>query len=127
MGGVMALMHVSSNFGEGWARWWINSSRQQVRVKEDGFKWAKVKGIDITVVRPGTRTSVADNIRSPAPADGGLQRVNTLEARYAVGGKRTLLKKVTGIKVEFKIPEDRDRFIKQCKAVQNNMVMLPDL
>lgn len=127
MGGVMALMHVSSNFGEGWARWWINSSRQQVRVKEDGFKWAKVKGIDITVVRPGTRTSVADNIRSPAPADEGLQRVKTLEARYAAGGKRTLLKKVTGIRVEFKIPEDRDRFIKQCKAVQNNMVMLPDL
>lgn len=35
--GVMALMHISSTFGEGWARWWINNSRQHVRVRSEAL------------------------------------------------------------------------------------------
>ncbi|EMC96975.1 hypothetical protein BAUCODRAFT_32724 [Baudoinia panamericana UAMH 10762] len=123
-GGVMALMHVSSNFGEGWARWWINSSKQQVRVKEDGSKWAKVKGIDITVIKPGTVMSTA---KSPSIAAETLQRTETELEPRPTGGRRIPVKKVTGVRIEFKTEDDRNRFVSQTKKLQEKMIPLPDL
>ncbi|KAK1049339.1 hypothetical protein LTR74_017321 [Friedmanniomyces endolithicus] len=125
--GVLALMHVSSNFGEGWARWWINSSKQQVRVKEDGAKWARVKGIDVTVIKPGSGAAVADKIRSPSMAGEGLQRVETSMEARPTGGKRIPVKSVTGIKVDFKAEGERAKFVSQCKRVQERMIPLPDV
>lgn len=127
-GGVLALMHISSNFGEGWARWWINSSKQQVRVRDDpsSGKHARVKGIDVTVVRPGTGASTADKIRSPGTAGEGLQRVDTLaEARPS--GRRIKVKKVTGVRIEFKTDEERSKFISAAKKCQERMIPLPEL
>ncbi|KAK1003797.1 hypothetical protein LTR54_007560 [Friedmanniomyces endolithicus] len=136
-GGVLALLHVSSSFGEGWARWWINSSRLQVRVKEDGPKGAKVKGIDVMVVKPG---SGADKMRGAGGAggaaatagtagvgEGGLQRVETFAEPRPNGGKRIPVRAVTGVKVEFKAEEDKRRFVTQCRRVQEKMLLLPDL
>ncbi|TKA26055.1 hypothetical protein B0A54_17651 [Friedmanniomyces endolithicus] len=125
--GVLALMHVSSNFGEGWARWWINSSKQQVRVKEDGAKWARVKSIDVTVIKPGSGAAVADKIRSPSMAGEGLQRVETSMEARPTGGKRIPVKSVTGIKVDFKAEGERAKFVSQCKRVQEKMIPLPDV
>ncbi|KAK5125496.1 hypothetical protein LTR85_000607 [Meristemomyces frigidus] len=127
-GGVMALMHISSNFGEGWARWWINNSKQQVRVKEDGPRYAKVKGIDVTVVKPGAGASTTDKVRSGPTAGEGLQRVETsLEMGRPQGGKRTRVQKVTGVRIEFKTEEERAGFVSATKRVQERMLVLPDL
>jgi len=130
-GGVLALMHISSNFGSGWARWWINSSKQQVRVKDDGAKYAKVKGIDITVVKPGTAAPPrADRPQQPAASESlQLQRVETsLEAapRYQ-GGRRIPVKKVTGVRIEFKTEEERSKFVDRSKQCQERMIPLPDV
>ncbi|KAK4539810.1 hypothetical protein LTR36_010344 [Oleoguttula mirabilis] len=125
-GGVMALMHISSNFGEGWARWWINSSKQQVRVREDGGKYAKVKGVDIMVVKPGNGASAAEKSRSASAA--GLQRAGTdLEVGRLQGGSRTQVKRVTGVRIEFKTEEERAGFVNASKRVQERMLALPDL
>ncbi|KAK1063576.1 hypothetical protein LTR74_009319 [Friedmanniomyces endolithicus] len=137
-GGVLALLHVSSSFGEGWARWWINSSRLQVRVKEDGAKGAKVKGIDVMVVKPGSgadkmRGAAATSATSAGAAagggngEGGLQRVETFAEPRPNGGKRIPVRAVTGVKVEFKAEEDKRRFVAQCRRVQEKMLLLPDL
>jgi hypothetical protein len=126
-GGVLALMHISSNFGEGWARWWMNSSKQQVRVKEDSSKWAKVKGIDVAVIKPGAGASVADKIRSPATAGEGLQKVDTNLEPRPTGGKKIYVKKVTGIRIEFKTEEERSTFVAQSKSIQEKMIFLPDI
>lgn len=77
VGGVMALMHISSSFGEGWARWWINNSRQPVTIKEDGVKYARVKGIDVTVVRPG---ATARRARSASSSVAGVVDTSLLHA-----------------------------------------------
>ena len=126
-GGVLALMHLGSNFGEGWARWWMNSSKQQVRVKDDGGKFAKVKGIDVRTVRPGAGASTADKIRSPSTAGESLPR----RPSEPVGGQRrrssALEKRVTGVKIEFKAEEDKLRFLAMAKKVQERMIALPDL
>lgn len=129
-GGVMALMHISSNFGEGWARWWINSSKQQVRVKEDGSKHARVKGIDVTVVKPGPPGAAvlpADKVRSSPTTSGSLQRVDTLDMGRPQGGKRTRIQKVSGVRIEFKTEEERAAFMRASKKVQEKMLALPGL
>ncbi|KAH9822773.1 hypothetical protein Tdes44962_MAKER04742, partial [Teratosphaeria destructans] len=126
-GGVLILMHISSSFGEGWARFWINSSRQRVRVKEDGSKYAKVKGIDILVVKPGGEASIPGKVTAEAEAH--LQRADTaslLDVR-PTGGKRVPIRKVTGIRMEFKTTEERDRFVAACRKAQERLVPLPDM
>lgn len=127
-GGVLAMMHISSNFGEGWARFWINCSKQQVRIKDDGPKHAKIKGIDVLVVKPGTSAAMQDKIRSQQGSMvESLQRVDTLQEARPSGGKRTLLKKVNGIRVEFKTEEEKTRFVSLAKKCQERPIPLPDL
>ena len=116
-GGVMALMHISSNFGEGWARWWINNSRQHVRVKEDGAKHARVKGIDVTVVRPGATARQAERARS---ASFGVV------AQSKAAEKDAILKRVNGVRIEFKEEEERARFVKAAKEAQGRSMPLPE-
>ena len=116
-------MHISSNFGDGWARWWINNSKQQVRIKEDGAKYAKVKGIDVTVFSPGSAAN-----KSRSASDGGLRRAETsLSAGRAQAGKGTPVKRVTGIRIEFKTEEEKATFISSSKKIQLKSIALPDL
>ncbi|UJO18753.1 uncharacterized protein CLAFUR5_07098 [Fulvia fulva] len=119
-GGVLALMHISSNFGEGWARWWINSSKQQVKVKDDGLKYAKVKGIDITVVRPGA-AAAAERLRSPSSA------ASEIVPSRRNSEKNSPVKQVNGVKIEFKTEEERAKFVSAAKKAQMNTIPLPDL
>ncbi|WPH00717.1 Hypothetical protein R9X50_00354700 [Acrodontium crateriforme] len=137
-GGVMALMHVSSNYGEGWARWWMNNSTQQVRVKEDGTRHAKIKGLDMIIVKPGQQgaataaaTAAAESIkRRPtiASADGApLQLVDTATEIYRSPGKKTPVKRVTGIRVEFKTEQEKLDFVSMSRILQSQMLPLPDL
>ena len=117
-GGVLALMHISSNFGEGWARWWMNSSIQQVRVKDDGQKYAKLKGLDVVVLKPGS----IEKARTPSMASDSLHRVDTAASTKSLG-----LKKVTGVRIEFKTDEEKNNFIDMSRRAQNRMIPLPDL
>jgi hypothetical protein len=128
-GGVMALMHISSNFGEGWAKWWMNSSKQQVRVKGEGSKHARLKGIDITVIKPGAGVSTADKIRHNSSANAALQRVDTKDSLNAPQSpvKKFPVKRVTGIRIEFKSEEERTDFLEASKRLQEKMLPLPDL
>lgn len=107
----------------------MNSSKQQVRVKGEGLKNARLKGIDITVVKPGTGVSTADKIRHPSSVTAALQRVDTKESLSApqVPSKKSALKRVTGINIEFKSEEERLRFIEASQQVQGNMLSLPDI
>jgi ElaB/YqjD/DUF883 family membrane-anchored ribosome-binding protein len=182
-GGLLALLHVSSNFGNGWARWWINSSLQEVRVKADGAKHAKVKGIDITVVRPGlastSNTSSSSTTTSPSivassasasytagstpgsiSTNGNLQIPHTIAEPTSASSstekshpvpppltridtsvpetsstsapvavrqqRRDAVKRVTGLRIEFKTEEERDGFLDMSKRAQERCLPLPE-
>ena len=127
-GGVMALMHISSNFGEGWAKWWMNSSKQPVRIKADSYKWARLKGLDITVVKPGTSPTTADKLRRSSTIDEGLQRMDTKDSIGAKSpGKKAPVKTVKGVRVEFKDENERKLFLDTSKRIQERLSSLPDL
>ena len=122
-GGVMALLHMSGNFGQGYAKWWINSSRQQVRIKDEHNKFAKLKGIDVRVLRiVEKKGSTANGVRSSA-ATSDTASSNSWETKGKKGPERN----VTGIRIEFKTEEERARFVDTVKRVQERMLPLPDI
>ena len=57
-GGVMALMHLSAAAGEGWIRWWINSSRA-IKIKAKGATSVEIRGLDVYIAKPGSTRSHA--------------------------------------------------------------------
>lgn len=118
-GGVMALLHMGGNFGQGWAKWWMNSSRQQVRVKADSERLAKLKGIDIRVLRPVEKGSGGNKASSPGEAP--RRQATDLK------GKKGLKRNVTGVKVEFKNEDERSRFVALARSVQERALPLPDI
>ena len=121
-GGVMALLHMSGNFGQGYAKWWINSSRQQVRVKDEHNKFAKLKGIDIRVLRIAEKRSTANGVRSPTSTS------DTASSQSGDSkGKKGPERNVTGIRIEFKTEEERAKFVDTVKRVQERMLPLPDI
>lgn len=101
----------------------MNSSKQQVRVKDENNKFARIKGIDITTVKPGSTASTADKIRSPSTAGEVLLR---RQSDAMVLNKKSPERRVTGIKVEFSTDEERARFVALVKRVQERMLPLPD-
>jgi hypothetical protein len=123
-GGVMALLHMSGNFGQGWAKWWMNSSRQQVRVKDEHNKFAKIKGIDIRALRPVEfrSSSTANGVRSSSTFSDSAS-LRALDAKAKKGPERN----VTGVRVEFKTEEERARFVETVKRVQERVLPLPDI
>jgi hypothetical protein len=121
-GGVMALLHMSSNFGQGYAKWWMNSSRQQVRVKDEHNKFAKLKGIDIRVLRIVEKKSTAKGVRSPTTAS-DTASLQSWEGKGKKGPERS----VTGVRIEFKTEEERAKFVDTVKRVQERMLPLPDI
>jgi hypothetical protein len=122
-GGVMALLHMSSSFSQGWAKWWMNSSRQQVRVKDEQNKFAKLKGIDIRVLRPAeVKSRPANGVRSSSTfSDSASLRTSDVKAKK--GPERN----VTGVRIEFKTEEERARFVETVKRVQERVLPLPDI
>lgn len=127
-GGCIALMHISSNFGEGWARWWMNSSKQPVRVKADSSKWAKLKGLDITVVKPGTSANAAEKLRRSSTLEEGIQRMDTKDSTEAKSpSKKSPMKTVKGVRIEFKDESQRNIFVETSKKIQEQSFALPGL
>lgn len=126
-GGVMALLHMGGNFGQGWAKWWMNSSRQMVRVKDENNKFAKLKGIDVRVLRPPEQVKGGAGggaVRSPTAGVGDLPTRRASDGR---GGKKGPERNVTGVRVEFKTEDERARFVALMKRVQERVLPLPDI
>lgn len=127
-GGILALIHMSSNFATGSARWWMNCSRQQVRVRHDGDRHAKLKGIKFVLVQPGTITGRREKIRNWS-SGGELQRASTDDviARFKSAGRKVPVKTVTGLRIEFEGRRETDEFLRVVRRAQERMIPLPDL
>ena len=65
---VTALMHLSSSFGEGWIRWRVNGPDNSVTVRDKGKKTVEVRGMDVSVKRPGVGSPPSSNgVHRPGP------------------------------------------------------------
>lgn len=105
-GGIMAMIHFSAHFRPGYLAFYLNSSACPVRVKDEGGKEVKIKGLKI----PLDRAKV------------------TVGGRRGSGpGKAEGKKWITGAKVEFAADVEKFLFLGKVKEVQQTMILLPDL
>jgi len=153
-GGVMAMMHLSPNFGEGWVRWWVNSARV-ARYKKRGSKSVDITGLDVAVARPGLGKAVDSSVgggTSPSspnsPSDGfanlgatkqgpnevvpfETQRRDSLAtvnsgASSKRDRKNSRIKMVHGLRITFVSELERGRFLVQVEEARRRMLPLPD-
>lgn len=98
-GGVLAMLHYSAGFRDGYLAFYLNSARDPVRLREEGDKWVKIKGLSIL----------------PPPSK-SKSRSNTLDAQRSP--KVNKEKRIKGAKIEFTSEADRRKFMHKIREVQ---------
>ncbi|OJD38853.1 uncharacterized protein BKCO1_300059 [Diplodia corticola] len=106
IGENLAMIHFSAQFRPRYLAFDLNSSTCPVRVKDEGRKEIKIKGLNIPL----------DKIQA---GTGGR--------RGSEPGKVEGKKWVTGARVEFASDVEKLLFLEKVKEVQQTMVRLPDV
>ncbi|KAK7710925.1 hypothetical protein SLS57_008241 [Botryosphaeria dothidea] len=105
-GGILAMIHFSAHFRPGYLAFYLNSSAFPVRVKDEGGKEVKIKGLKI-------------------PLD--KDKAGVGGRRGSESGRAEGKKWITGAKVEFASDVEKFLFIEKVKEVQQTMILLPDV
>ncbi|KAF2841719.1 hypothetical protein M501DRAFT_1000998 [Patellaria atrata CBS 101060] len=105
--GVLAMIHFSAHFRNGYLAFYLNSSSTPVRVKDEGGKEVKIKGLSI-----------------PLTEQGKMQRRSSVTARRASEDRKRV---ICGARVEFATENEKMSFLAKVKEVQRTMIALPDL
>lgn len=96
-GGVLAMTHYSAHFRDGYLAFYLNSARDPIRLREEGDKWVKVKGLSIL-----------------PPPKKSKPRTNTDLSKAS----KEKEKRIKGAKIEFTSDEDRQKFMAKVREVQ---------
>ena len=120
--GVLAMMHFSAHFKDGYLSFWLNSSKDPVRVREDGSRVIKIKGLNIPV--EGTRG--ANGLVRRGSEGVNAMAIGLGSGRLGKEGNKLAGKKITGARIEFRTEEDKDDFVAFVGRVQDRMVKLPE-
>ncbi|KAI9694238.1 MAG: hypothetical protein M1820_009096 [Bogoriella megaspora] len=123
--GVLAMMHFSAHFKDGYLSFWLNNSKDPVRVREESSKGIKIKGLDIPV--EGTRG--VNGLVRKAPGEKGNKKSMGMglgTGKLGKEGKKLAGKKISGARVEFMSEADKDDFLAFVGRVQDRMVVLPE-
>jgi hypothetical protein len=119
-GAIIALIHFSADFRNGYLAFYLNSSVNPIKVKDDGNREVKIKGLRVPIDR-GDRAMRKDSVAEAATIKGkGKEKV--------VSGKAVEKEKViSGAKIEFATEVEKKEFLEMCKEMQKDMIELPDL
>ncbi len=138
---ILAMIHYSAQFRTGYLTFQLNSTTNQVRIKEDGGRVVKVKGLCI----PADASSSLDAAGQCGTGSAGaaaaartgrrLQRVETgpQPVKADEGGRsgrsprREAKKVITAVKIEFTTDEDKTAFLDRVKRVQERMMLMPEM
>ncbi|KAH7051252.1 hypothetical protein B0J12DRAFT_573240 [Macrophomina phaseolina] len=105
-GGVLAMIHFSAHFRAGYLAFYLNSSACPVRVKDEGGKEVKIKGLKIPLDR---------------------DKAGIGGRRGSESGKAEGKKYIAGAKVEFASDVEKFLFLEKVKEVQQTMILLPEV
>ncbi|KAF2012612.1 hypothetical protein BU24DRAFT_352440 [Aaosphaeria arxii CBS 175.79] len=106
---IIALIHFSAHFRNGYLAFYLNARENMIKVKDDGGTQVKIKGLRVPL--EGKNKSRKDSAIAFSGKDG-------------VSDKK---KFITGCKVEFESEEEKMEFIGFVKKCQENPRDLPDL
>jgi hypothetical protein len=110
-GAVIALIHFSAHFRKGYLAFYLNSSRNPVRFKDEGGREVKIKGLRVPLEgKEGKRKDSGATVR-----EGDRE------------SKEERKKWITGAKVEFASESEKAEFLGLVREVQRCLVELPEL
>lgn len=109
---VIALIHFSPQFRNGYLAFYINAANTPIRVKDEGGREVKVKGLRVPL------------------EDGKGKRKDSMVLEGKEGKRESVDKKkmITGARIEFATEQEKREFIYLVKQVQSSTNLeLPDL
>jgi hypothetical protein len=116
-GAIIALIHFSADFREGYLAFYLNSSVNPIKVKDDGNREVKIKGLRVPIER-GERAVRKDGLG--VGGEGGKGKGKEV-------AKVSKEKVISGAKIEFASEIEKKEFLEMCKELQRELIELPDL
>jgi len=101
-GGVLAMIHYSPSFYDGYLAFYLNSTQNPLRIRDEDEKTIRVKGLNISVDDP---SSMIRRDSTPAPSKKSKPKHDH--------------KNVKAVKIEFSTPEDKQLFKNMFKEIQS--------
>ena len=105
-GKVLALMHYSPQFRNGYMAFYLNGSRNKIVIRDDGDNTIRIKGINIPLPdkkSTSQRNNSIDESRQSPRAKGG--------------------KSIAGAKIEFYTLQDKSLFMEMFRDVQRGYAL----
>ncbi|MCJ1400113.1 hypothetical protein MMC11_003316 [Xylographa trunciseda] len=102
-GGVLAMIHYTAHFHDGYLAFYLNSSRSPLRIRDEDEKTIKVKGLNILV----------DDDTSMVRRDSMISRPTSASRPK---GDNKIIK---AVKIEFYTPEDKRLFKDKFREIQS--------
>lgn len=99
-GSLLATIHYSASFSSGYLAFCLCGPHKTVNVKEDGEKWVKVKGLDVSLMPEGTDMMAMK------------RRQSSTDAPQSSKPKKEKI--ITGVWIEFEKASDQARFLQVC-------------
>jgi hypothetical protein len=111
-GAIIALIHFSADFRNGYLAFYINSSVNPIKVKDDGDRVVKIKGLRVPIDR-GDRVMRKDSVVTPETGK-GKEKIEKEKV-------------ISGAKIEFATDMEKKEFMEMCKEFQRDLIELPGL
>lgn len=111
-GAIIALIHFSADFRNGYLAFYLNSSVNPIKVKDDGDRVVKIKGLRVPIDR-GDKAMRKDSV---VAAEKGKSREKVEKEKV-----------ISGAKIEFASDMEKREFLEMCKEMQKELIELPDL
>ncbi|KAI9764271.1 MAG: hypothetical protein M1840_008562 [Geoglossum simile] len=133
--GVLAMIHYTPQFRDGYMTFYLNSQRDRVRITDVGDRTVKLKGLNISIEKPGSHRR-HHSASATSPSSPGLQpptsEPNPHSQRIDSGGDggsgtpgasaaprgSKPPKKVTGARLEFTTEIDKRMFLEKFREAQ---------
>lgn len=112
-GAIIALIHFSAEFRNGYLAFYLNSSVNPIKVKDDGNREVKIKGLRVPIDK-GDKAMRKDSM----VASNSKEKSKTKEDSKNV---------ISGAKIEFASDMEKREFMAMVKEMQKDMIELPDL
>ncbi|KAH8733186.1 hypothetical protein GQ44DRAFT_721396 [Phaeosphaeriaceae sp. PMI808] len=117
-GAIIALIHFSADFRNGYLAFYINSSVNPIKVKDDGNREVKIKGLRVPINR-GDKAMRKDSAVTGATKEKGKRKEEAKKIEKE--------KVISGAKIEFASDMEKMEFMAMVKEMQQEVIELPDL
>jgi hypothetical protein len=117
-GAIIALIHFSADFRNGYLAFYLNSSVNPIKVKDEGNREVKIKGLRVPIDR-GDKAMRKDSVVALNAKEKGRGKEDAKKVEKE--------KVISGAKVEFASDMEKREFIEMVKEMQKDMIELPDL